>query len=163
MLTDKLQNLYEELQNMGYDLFDINSSFYQDICVPYKSSNGTDVLLTDRVNTYYNNDETICQSNCKFSDYLMDSQYLKCDCDIKNSEINIKETKKFSGKSIYQSFFNVLKYSNYKVLKCGKIIFNINSITKNIGSIISIIYFLIYFVFFIIYIIKGISQIKTDF
>ena len=147
---------------MGYDLFNINSSFYQDICVTYKSSDGTDVLLTDRINTYYKNDETLCQSNCNFSDYLMDSQYLKCDCDIKNSGINIKETKKFSAKSIYQSFFSVLKYSNYKVLKCGKIIFNIDSITKNIGSIISIIYFLIYFVFFIIYIIKGISQIKTD-
>ena len=46
---------------MGYNLFDINSPFYQDICTPYKSNNGTDVPLTDRVNYFYNNNnETAC-------------------------------------------------------------------------------------------------------
>ena len=30
---------------MGYDIFDINSAFYQDICVTFKSPNGNDVLL----------------------------------------------------------------------------------------------------------------------
>ena len=161
-LTEKLQNLCDELKDLGYDLFDINSPFYQDICTPYKSSDGTDVPLTDRVNYFYNNDETSCQSNCKFSDYLTESQYVKCDCDITSSEINTKETTKFSAKSIYESFFSVLKYSNYKVLKCAKLTFSKNSLTNNIGSIISLIYFLIYFIFFIIYVIKGISQLKAN-
>ena len=163
IISEKLQNLYNELKDMGYDLFDINSPFYQDICSPYKSSDGTDVLLSDRINTYYNNEETTCQSNCKFSNYLMESQYLKCDCDIKNSDIKTQDSKKFNAKSIYQSFFDILKYSNYKVLKCGKLILSINSITSNIGSIFTIIYFVIYSVFFIIYIIKGISKLKIDF
>jgi hypothetical protein len=44
-LSVKLQNIYDELQNMGYDLFDINNPFYQDICTPYKSSDGTDILF----------------------------------------------------------------------------------------------------------------------
>ena len=162
ILSERLQNLYEELKDLGYDLFDINSPFYQDICTPYKSTNGTDIILSDRINDIYYNDETFCQSNCKFSDYLMESQYLKCDCDIKNSQINTQETEKFSAKSIYESFFNVLKYSNYKVLKCSKLIFTIYSLTKNIGSIISIMYFLIFLVFFTIYIIKGITQLKVE-
>ena len=50
ILSQKLQNLYDELKDMGYDLFDINSPFYQDICTPYTSSNGTDVPLIDRAN-----------------------------------------------------------------------------------------------------------------
>ena len=162
ILSEKMLNLYNELKDMGYDLFDINSPFYQDICTPYKSSDGTDVILSDRINYYYNNEETTCQANCKFSDYLMESQYLKCDCDITNSEINTQDTQKFTAKSIYESFFAVLKYSNYKVLKCSKLTFTINSITRNLGSIISIIYFLIYFVFLIIYFIKGISQLKAE-
>ena len=162
VLSEKIKNLYYDLKDLGYDLFDINSPFYQDICTPYKSSDGTDVTLNDRVNYFYNNNETTCQSNCKFSDYLMESQYVKCDCDITSSEINIQETEKFSAKSIYQSFFSVLKYSNYKVLKCAKLTFTINSLTINIGSILSIIYFLIFFVFFIIYILKGIAQLKTE-
>ena len=156
------KNFLHTIKDLGYDLFDINSPFYQDICTPYKSSDGTDVPLTDRMNSYYNNDETSCQSNCKFSDYLMESQYLKCDCDITNTEINTQDTNKFNAKSIYQSFFSVLKYSNYKVLKFGILAFSIYSITKNIGSIITMVYFFIYLIFLIIYFLKGISQIKTD-
>ena len=74
ILSGKTQNLFNELKDFGYDLFDINSPFYQDICTPYKSSDGTDVPLTDRINSYYNNGETSCQSNCKFSESLMEFQ-----------------------------------------------------------------------------------------
>ena len=163
ILSEKTQHLYNELKNLGYDLFDINSPFYNDICIPYKTPENTDVLLSDRVNFYYNNDDTSCQSNCKFSDYLMESQYLKCECDSKNSEININNAESFSGKSIYQSFYSVLKYSNYKVLKCFNLDFSINSISiTNIGSILTIAYFLVYFIFLIIYAIKGIKQLKMD-
>ena len=114
ILSDKLQNLYEELKDIGYDLFDINGPFYQDICTPYKSNNGTDVSLTDRINYFYNNEETTCQYNCKFSNYLMETQYLKCDCDIKNSEININNNNKFNPKSIYESFYSIL---NIQIIK----------------------------------------------
>ena len=147
---------------MGYDLFNINSPFYQDICTPYTTNDGTDIPLTDRVNYYFNNEETVCQSNCKFSDYLVDSQYLKCDCDIMNTEINIQEITKLNSKAIYKSFYNVLKYSNYKVLNCYKLAFSINSFTINIGSIISIFFFFIFFICFIIYIFKGKHQLITN-
>ena len=80
VLSEELLNLYNELKNMGYDLFDINSAFYQDICVPFTTPNGTDVLLDDRINYYYHNNELLCQSNCKFSDYSVESQLLKCEC-----------------------------------------------------------------------------------
>ena len=43
ILSNKLTQLYKEIENMGYDLFDINSAFYQDICIPFKSPSGTDV------------------------------------------------------------------------------------------------------------------------
>ena len=74
ILSEKIQHLYFELKEFGYNLFDINSPFYNDICTPYKSQDGTDVLLSDRINSYYYNDDTSCQSNCKFSDYLMEAQ-----------------------------------------------------------------------------------------
>ena len=31
------------LKEQGYNLFDKNDKFYKDICIPYKSENGTDV------------------------------------------------------------------------------------------------------------------------
>ena len=151
ILSEKTQKLFDELRDLGYDLFDINSPFYNDICTPYNSPDGTDVLLSDRVNYIYNNEGTSCQSNCKFSDYLIESQYMKCDCDIKNSEINIQKSKEFSADSIYKSFFNVLKYSNYKVLKCYKLVFKIKNLIHNIGSFFAIAFFLIYLIFLIIF------------
>ena len=163
-LSEKTQNLYNQLKNLGYDLFDINSPFYNDICTLYKSPDNTDVLLSDRINYYFYNDDTSCQSNCKFSNYSFDTNYLKCECDIKNSEINTNIAESFSAKYLYQSFYKVLQFSNYKVLKCYKLALSINNITiKNMGSILAIAYFLFYTVFLIIYAIKGNKQLKKDF
>ena len=160
-LSKKLGNLYNELKDMGFDLFDINSPFYQDICVPYKSLNDTDVLLSDRVNYYYNNDETLCQSNYKFSNYSMETQLLKCECDVSNSEIDSIEVKKFTIKSIYESFYDILKFSNYKVLKCYNLAFKVKNSISNKGSIITLVYFSIYLAFFIIYCFIGIKQLRN--
>ena len=163
ILSEKTQHLYNELKELGYDLFDINSPFYNDICITFKSPEGTDVLLSDRVNNYFNNDDTSCQSNCKFSEYLMESQYLKCECDSKNSEIIINKAASFSGKSLYQSFYDVLKYSNYKVLKCFNLAISLKSFSlKNIGSILTLAYFLFYLIFLIVYSVKGIKKLKVS-
>ena len=161
-LSDGLLNLYDDLKNKGYDLFDINDAFYQDICTPYTSFNGTDVILSDRINYYYYNDELSCQSNCKFFNYSIESKSLICQCDMSNSVIDTKEVKKFTGKTLYESFYDVLKFSNYKVLLCYNLAFHINNITKNKGSIIAIIYFCLYLLFLILYCFKGISQLKID-
>ena len=162
ILSEELNNLYNELKDLGYDLFDEKSDFYQDICTPFKSPNGTDVLLSDRYNYYFNNHETVCQSNCKFSDYSIESQYLKCECDVSNSKIDTEDVKKFTPKTLYESFYDILKFSNYKVLKCYKLAFSMNSLKINKGSIITIVYFTIYLVFLIIYCIKGINRLKID-
>ena len=162
VLSENLQNLFNELKELGYDLFDINSVFYQDICTPYKSSNGTDVLLSDRVNYYFNNDETQCQSNCQFSDYSMETQDLKCECDVESSEINIEKKQGIGSKSIYKSFYDVLKFSNYKVLKCYKLAFSSTIFKNNKGNILALVYFCIYLIFLLIYFIRGKNELKND-
>ena len=164
VLSVQTQNLYNQLKEMGYDLFDINSPFYNDICIPYESEGGTDVLLKDRIDSYFYNEDTSCQSNCKFSNYSFESQYLKCECNMKNSEINANNAKAFNPKSLYQSFYDVLKFSNYKILKCTNLALSIKSFTlANKGSILSLVYFFIHFIFLIAYFIKGINQLKIEF
>ena len=54
------------MQEYGYDLFNINDLFYQDICTQ---------LLSVRKNDFYDN-ETKCQENCKYSSYISESKYL---------------------------------------------------------------------------------------
>ena len=160
VISDELNNLYNELKDLGYNLFDINDKFYQDICTPYKSSNKTDVLLSDRINDYFNNDETQCQSGCKYSTYSIETQNIKCECNIEKSEIKIGQNE--GSKSIYKSFYEILKYSNYKVLKCYKLALRLINFKSNLGCIIIFVLFLLSLIFLIIYIFKGIDDLKID-
>ena len=162
IISEKTQNLYKDLAESGYNLFNINDSFYQDICTPYKSENGTDVLLSDRKIDFYSENETKCQVNCNYSNYNFESKYLKCECSVINENIITKDIEKFNGKMILTSFYDTLKYSNFKVLKCYKLIFTINVISKNAGSETIILFFVLYLICLGFFIFKGISPIKID-
>ena len=159
-LSPEIQNLNEELQKLGYNMFDINDPFYTDICTPYKSSVKTDMILSDRIDDIYYNEDAQCQSNCYFSGYFLGSQYINCTCNI-DKDKNVKE-EEFRPEKIYESFFEVLKYSNYRILKCYKLLGNKRILTKNIGNIILIIFFIIYLICLITYFIKGINPIRTE-
>ena len=163
-LEEKTKKLYDDLNKQGYDLFNINDKFYKDICTPYKTENNTDIILSDRINDIYykNNNLTLCQDNCEYSDYNSQSKLLKCKCNVNTESIDYKNQKKFTPKKIYESFYEVLKYSNYKVLKCYKLIFEKNPILSNIGSIIVLILFGIYFFFLLFLIFKGIHSFKIN-
>ena len=142
-LNDDLLELYKDLQNSGYDLFNINDPFYNDICTPYKSQNKTDVLLNDRKKDFYNNNYTTCQSNCQYSSYNPKNKFLKCECKVIKDDIDVNNFHKFS-KEIYKNFYESLKNSNYKVLKCYKLVFNIKIFKVNIGNFIVLTFLIIY-------------------
>ena len=161
-LSKETQSLYSQLSEQGYDLFNENDSFYQDVCAKYTSENGTDVLLSDRQSDFYNTSETTCQANCQYSAYLSDSQYLKCECDVVNENIDTEEPEKFTGEVIFTSFYNVLKYSNFGVLKCYKLVFDLNALTNNYGSIIVMVYFIPYFICLLVFAFKEITPLKID-
>jgi hypothetical protein len=76
ILDEETKKLYEDLKSQGYDLFDKYNKFYTDICTPYKSSDGTDVILADRNNDFFAKHEIICQANCEYSAYNGDISYI---------------------------------------------------------------------------------------
>ena len=160
-LNEQLLELYEDLQNSGYDLFNIQDPFYNDLCSPYKSQNGTDVLLSDRKNDFYNNNYTTCQSNCEYSSFNSEYKFLKCECKVIVDDIDINHFDKFS-KKIYKNFYDILKNSNYKTLKCYKLVLNPQSLKKNIGSFVVLTFFAGYLGFFAIYIFKGITPLQEE-
>ena len=157
VLTEERLDLYNDLQKLGYDILDINDPFYKDICSNYKTKNGTDILLSDRQNDIYDNELT-CQNNCEYSSYSEKTKYLKCECKINNKNITLEKFKEI----MYEGFTAVLKSTNYKFIKCYKLVFCTKSITTNYGSIILIILFLINLCILIIYIIKGIQPLKLE-
>ena len=153
-------NLYQDLKDSGYDLFDKNNKFYNDICTPYTSTNGTDVALSARQKYFYEEHGNLCQENCQFLNYSTENELISCGCKIVDEGIEPNNENKFNPKIIYESFYDILKYSNYKVLKCYDLVFKNKTFISNKGSIIVITYFIIYTIFLIIFIIKGTSPLK---
>ena len=100
---------------------------------------------------------------CEYSEYSFESQYLKCECDVVEQDlIDTKEPEKLSAKSLANTLVNVLKYSNYKVLKCKNLVFSKKIFFKNIGSLLCILYFLGYILSLILFCFKRINYLKIE-
>ena len=162
-LNIETKKIYEDLNRKGYNLFDKTNKFYTDICTPFTSKYGTDILLSDRFNDFFIPNQLNCQKYCEYSDYLAGSEYLKCECNVVNEEkIETIEPEKVTAKSILEPFYNTLKYSNYKVLKCHKLVFRKQTLYKNKGSFLSLIYFLGFFITFLIFCFKRFIYITEE-
>ena len=154
ILNFEVHNLHKSLEKSGYNLFNLNDSFYNDICSIYTTENDTDITLKDRKNIFYSKiaNLSFCQTGCTFQAYNSTTQRVKCNC-----EANIKNIKTmltnltFVSNQIINTFYVTIKNSNFKVLKCYKLLYDIDNLKNNIGCIImTIIYFLL-FIFLIVF------------
>ena len=143
-LSGETLALYEDLKKSGYNLFDKNDKFYNDICTPFTSPNGTDISLSARQKYIYSQFANLCQENCELENYSYEAELISCNCKMNIEPIEPKNEDKFNPKIIYESFFDILKYSNYKVLKCHNLVFKSKTFTNNKGSIIVLVYFIVY-------------------
>ena len=157
-LSEETNEIYQKIKDMGFNMFDIDDPFYKDRCTSYKTSNNTDMLLSDRINYIYYNDDSECQPGCEFTSYISNTQFLNCTCNAKESTNVIKN--EITNENFFQIFYDVLKYSNFKILKCYKLIFAKNALYKNYGSIFIIICFLLYLITLFIHIFKGTNLLK---
>ena len=163
-LDKETENLYNKLLDKGYNLLDPDDSFYRDLCTPYESENGTDVLLDDRVSYYYNKvyNDTTCPQNCNFMSYSTETKYLKCECTSNATDIVTLDVNNLNTDNVYKSFYSTLKYSNWKVMLCYKLVFNYKIFCHNYGSILTLILFLTYLAFMIYYSTREISPLKIE-
>ena len=156
-VDEKLEKLYNSLKKEKYNLFDINDPFYNDICTPYKTLNGTDISLSDRKS--YFKKEFGSQSNCKYLNYSSESKLMAFTCTIDKEDIDIENINKFNGGKALSDFYKNQKKSYLKFFKCYKSILKLK-ITKNFGSLIIIFIIVINLALAIVFIIKGISPLR---
>ena len=161
-LNEEQEEIYKKLVEQGYDPFDLNDKFYREICTPYTSENGTDVLLDDREEFVYTSlvNKSLCPTGCEYSEYSLDKKYIKCECGTNGADIVSLDLEHLSGKNAYQSLLSSLKTSNYKVMRCYNLVFNFKIFCHNYGSQISLALFVAYLVFMIYYSFKDISPLK---
>ena len=135
-IDEEVNNLYNIISKEGYDMFNENSSFYKDICTPFTTEDGTDILLYDRQNTYYNENIVLCENTCIYVNYNSITKRAKCQCQVKKviSKIETLSLNKL-GSSI---LFDIKTLSNIEIIKCYKLTFSRIGQVGNYGSLILI-------------------------
>ena len=154
--------VYEDLKNQGFDLFNSNDSFYNDLCTKYTSINKTDVTLNDRKQLFYDNNQIFCQEDCEYNGIDLETKYAKCECPAITKEEIIFKKQQFSGMEIIVSFYEVIKFSNFLVLKCYKFAFSSIGLKNNYGFIIMIILISFLLLMLIVFIFSGMNKIKEQ-
>ena len=119
-------------KDLGYDIFNINDSFFNDICEPYSES-GDDLILEDRIKDIYKN-YSLCEKACSYKGIDLENMTISCECDVKdNASIVMRplNIEKVGGRS----------KTNFDVIKCYNLVFSLSNKFGNIG-------FWFFFVFF---------------
>ena len=145
---------YNSFKEDGIDIFNIDDSFFNDICHPYTDpDSNNDLVLEDRIKYIYQN-YSLCEEGCTYDHIDLKNKAISCICKVKTN-LSIEETT-FSIKK----FNDIEIESNFGLIKCYKLVFSLSGKLKNIGFIIFLVLFLIHIPLIINYIYKGIKPIK---
>ena len=104
--------------------------------------------------------ESGCLGDCEYVSYSLDTKYMKCECGKNRTSVTL-DLKHLSKSNILQSFLSTFKSTNYKVMRCYNLVFNLKIFLKNFGSIITLLFFIIYIIFMIHYCRKDIHPLKV--
>ena len=149
----------KQFAEQGYDIYDINSEFYNDFCSP-ANIGGNDITLEDRKKDIYPYNITFCKSNCKYKGINIDEQRVICSCDI-NSDNTINEEDEFvKDNGNFKSY--LMDKINYKIFKCYKLFFNGNNLKKTHAFYIILIIYIILLILNSIYIFHSLEKLKIQ-
>ena len=138
-------------QDSGIDIFNINDSFFNDICHPY--SNGEDdLILKDRIKDIYLN-YSLCEQGCTYNEVDLDYMTISCDCQVKDNISTV-----VSPLNLDQI---IETPSNFEVIKCYNLVFSWDGKLKNFGFWIFLILILAQGPLLLHYFNKGIKSIRT--
>ena len=96
--------LYQDLKSYGFDIFNKDDKFYNDICSPYTSNSGTDVTLSVRKKYFYEEHGNLCQENCQFLNYSTNNELISCSCGMEDVGIEPNNEDKFNPKLFMKVF-----------------------------------------------------------
>ena len=114
----------------GYDIYDKNSSFYNDKCSPAYLYNN-DITLSDRKKDIYPNNVTLCPDNCVYKAFNIEEKTVNCDCNLNTSKNYTNKTDDFLKEDKGNFFSYFLDNINYGIFKCFYLIFSFENFKKN--------------------------------
>ena len=156
-LISEFQSKTASVVSNGYDVFDTNSPFYNDVCTPYTNEHGNDVLLDARRKDYHNENINICEKGCTFIGYNTKTMIYTCRCNTKAAPG--EEAGEYQGeiieRTIPKNFKDLIsKNSNILVIKCASNVFSAEGQKNNFGSYIILVSFTSFIVVLIFHLVK---------
>jgi len=128
----------KKMAEQNIDVFNVNDTFFNDICHPFKSESG-DIIIKDRRDDLFQN-VTFCGEGCLYNGIDYNYMIARCICDgdnIQTGEDNNlglnDERKGVSLNDIVNSFTGQLFNFNFKVVTCYNLIFDSDILKRNIG------------------------------
>ena len=129
-------NIPVSIDEDNIEKYNPNSDFYNDECYAYTTENGTDIILNDRKNEYSDNNMSLCENNCLYNGYNINTKKASCECIIKVKISKISDI--ITDENILSNNLNISENSktNIATMKCVSLLFSKNGLIKNIGSYI---------------------------
>ena len=112
----------KSISELGYDIYNTENDFYNDICASY-SENGYDISLSGRREMIYQN-VSFCDNGCQYKGINYDTMKVICQCQTNSNKEETQSNNVFSKE---------LLSININVMKCYKQFFNLNNLKFNIG------------------------------
>ena len=161
-------NSAKNYADMGIDIFNTSSDFFNDICFKCDNDDGKDIILNDRRTDIYKN-ISFCQNGCKYegmnydlmvANCIWDSSSLQGGASQSEYKYNITETIQFDA--LIKSFLSdSLLVFNLDILKCYNLVFNAKLLKTNIGFYFMLTMKASQISFLVIFLIKRLKPIKN--
>ena len=156
---DPEYELKMSLIRQGINIYNLDDSFFHDICFYFNNSKKRDIALNDRMKYLYQ-DTNLCDKGCKQVDFDLSTQQAKCDC--KYNDIETEEKNLIKDNEIIDAFagdlIEFINTSNIFIVKCYKYIFKY--IDDSIGAIISLTLLCCNILFTLLFYLHDLNQVK---
>ena len=147
---DKDKAIYYKKSNI--DIFNINDSFFNDICEPYSELElDNDLILEDRIKDIYLN-YSLCEDGCSYIKIDLNNLTITCECKVKENISTIIKPihlEHSEGSS-----------TNFEIIKCSNLVFSLKEKLKNIGFWIFSILIFVHAPILLYYFAKGVRPVK---
>ena len=155
---------FDWLIEQNIDIFNITSEFYSNMCFHFRSHNGKDVILKDRILNYFPN-ISLCDEGCESQGINYYSKIVICQCNFTYYLTYFTEM----TEEIILFYNEVIKFiidiyniyeNKFTLLFCYYKLFYYENYFKNTGGIILIILILVQIACTILFIIEGFDNIN---
>ena len=142
--------------------YNTSSSYYNDICYSFTADDGTDIHLKDRQNEYNENNMTICEEGCEFTEFDYNSGKAVCSCLTKTKMEKISEISdmQIDKERLHYNFKKIVNIVNLELIKCAYLLFTTKEFFTNIANYIMLIIFIMSIVILTLFISRDNKKIK---